>query len=130
MKVIKRPSVMVADGFEDTREMLKRWLEIQRYRVVEAVNGQEVLDLTQGECPDLILMSLRMSVLDGLSAARRIRVELGECQVPIVAMSTYPTKEEQATALAAGCNWFIAQPIDFDTLSELLNSLLSAPASH
>ncbi|MDT5060503.1 MAG: two-component system, cell cycle response regulator DivK [Acidobacteriota bacterium] len=130
MQATKHPSVLVADDSKDTREILRRWLEMKRYRVVEAMNGQEVLDLTRGECPDLILMSMRLSVLDGLAAARRIRRDAGECDVPIVAMSTYPTKEEQAIALAAGCNWFIAQPIDFDHLSELLKSLLSSPASH
>ncbi|MDT4953954.1 MAG: two-component system, cell cycle response regulator DivK [Acidobacteriota bacterium] len=130
MQATKHPSVLVADDSKDTREILRRWLEMKRYRVVEAMNGQEVLDLTRGECPDLILMSMRMSVLDGLAAARCIRRDAGECDVPIVAMSTYPTKEEQAIALAAGCNWFIAQPIDFDHLSELLKSLLPASASH
>lgn len=130
MQAAKHPRVLVADESEDTRGLLKCWLEMKRYHVVEAMNGHEAVELTRGECPDLILMSLRMSVLDGLDAARRIREEAGECDVPIVCMSTYPTKEAQANALAAGCNWFITQPIDFDHLSELLKNLLPASASH
>ena len=128
MQLAKHPTVMVADHFEDTRFLLKFWLEAEGYRVVEAVNGQEALDLTGDECPDLVLMSLRMPALDGLEATRRIR-ERGKASVfPIVAMSAYPTMETQASAIAAGCDAFISEPIDFDSLSGLLSHLLPASA--
>jgi CheY-like chemotaxis protein len=121
---------MIAEASADTRELLRYWLEAKRCRVVEATNGQEAVTKTHDDCPDLILMHLNMPVLDGLSAARRIREDDGNSAVPIVCMSTYPTKEAQATALAAGCNQCIGQPIDFDQLSDLLKTLLPAPASH
>jgi CheY-like chemotaxis protein len=118
------PTVMVADYSEDTRDVLKCWLEMKGCRVVEATNGRQAVEMTIVDCPDLILMSMRMPLLDGLDAMRRIR-ERGNSRVfPIVAMSTYPTKEAKASALAAGCALFIAQPIDFDVLSSVLCSLL------
>ncbi|HEX8139539.1 MAG TPA: response regulator [Pyrinomonadaceae bacterium] len=128
MQIANSPMVMVADYSEDTREMLRFWLEAEGCCVVEAVNGQEAVELTRGECPDLILMSLRMPVRDGLEATRCIREHVGECNVPIVAMSAYPTQEVQAFALAAGCDSFIAQPIDFSRLGSLLNRLLLGSA--
>jgi CheY-like chemotaxis protein len=69
-----------------------------------------------------------MPMLDGLDAARRIHEDTGNGGVPIVCMSTYPTKAAQGIALAAGCNWFISQPIDFDQLDALLETLLLTPA--
>ena len=102
MHPAKHPTVMVADNFEDTRFMLKYWLEAEGYGVVEAENGQKAFELTRRQCPDLILMSERMTVLDGVEAARRIRRQNKECVFPIVAMSTYPTKEAQGAAFAAG----------------------------
>lgn len=120
MQVANRPTVMVADYSADTRELLRFWLETEGYCVVEAVNGQEAIELTRGGCPDLILMSLRLPVRSGLDAARCIREHAGECDVAIVAMSTYPTQEEKADALAAGCSSFIAYPIDFNLLRSLL----------
>lgn len=124
MQITARPTVLVATHAEDTRELLRFWLETQGCCVVEAVNGHEAIELTRGGCPDLILMSVRMPVRSGLEAARCIREHVGECDVPIVAMSTYPTQEEQANALAAGCSSFIAQPFDFNDLNSLLSSLL------
>jgi CheY-like chemotaxis protein len=124
------PSVMVADSSKDIRALLKFWLEQKGCRVVEATNGDEAVELTRNECPDLILMSLRMPVRNGLDAARHIRKHIGEYNLPIVALSAYPTTGERSAALAAGCNWFLAQPIDFDCLDKLLNCLWTVPVSH
>lgn len=124
MHPAKHQTVMVADSYEDTRFLLKHWLEAEGYGVVEAGNGQEAVELTHGQCPDLILMSERMPVLDGVEAARCIRRQNKECVFPIVAMSTYPTREAQGAALAAGCDSFVAEPFDFDLLSVLLSQLL------
>ena len=126
MQALKRPSVLVADDYEDIRALLRHWLEKKRWHVVEAMNGQEAVAKTREDCPDLILMHLNMPVLDGLAAARRIRENAGKRHVSIVCMSTYPSKEAQATALAAGCDGFISQPIDFDQLGELLETLFAA----
>ena len=128
MPPAKHPTVMVADSYEDTRFMLKHWLEAEGYEVVEAGNGREAVELTRGRCPDLLLMSERMPVLDGLEAARRIRRRNKECVFPIVAMSTYPSVEARAAAFAAGCDSFLAEPIEFDLLSNLLSQLLPGAA--
>ena len=128
MPPAKHPTVMVADSYEDTRFMLKYWLEAEGYGVVEAGNGQEAVELARGRCPDLLLMSERMPVLDGLEAARRIRRQGKGCACPIVAMSSYPNAEAQAAALAAGCDSFVAEPIDFDLLGNLLSHLLPGAA--
>jgi CheY-like chemotaxis protein len=124
MNVAKHPTVMVAENYDDTRCLLKFWLESEGYRVVEAANGREAFELTGDQCPDLLLMSLRMPVLDGFEATRLIRERGQECVFPIVAISTYPTQRERASALAAGCSEFILEPIDFGGLSDLLSHLL------
>lgn len=130
MNVAHPPTVMVVENFEDTRELLRFWLETEGCRVVEAANGQEAVELARDQSPDLVLMSLRMPVLDGFDTTRRIREYGQECDFPIVCMSTYPTKEAQDSALAAGCSSFIAQPVDFDSLRDLFSRLLPESATH
>ena len=128
MPPTKHPTVLVADSYADTRFMLKCWLEAEGYAVVEAGNGQEAVELTRGRCPDLLLLSERMPLLDGLEAARRIRRQDKECVCPIVSMSTYPSEEAQGAAFAAGCDSFVAEPIDLNFLSNLLSHLLAGAA--
>ncbi len=124
MRETRRPTVMVAAGNEDTRFLLRFWLEADGYGVVEAADGEEAVELTCGECPDLILLSERMPRLGGLEAARRIRERCERCSCAIVCISTHPTHEARACALDGGCDSFIAEPLDFGNLGSLLGSLL------
>lgn len=130
MRETRHPTVMVATHNEDTRFLLRFWLESEGYRVVEAADGEEAVELTSGKCPDLILMSERMPSLGGVEAARRIREHGRQCMFPIVCMSTYPTPEARTDALAGGCDSFIAEPLDFGNLGNLLGSLLPESTSH
>ena len=129
MRERRRPTVMVAANNEDTRFLLRFWLEAEGYGVVEAADGVEAVELTCGKCPDLILMSERMPRLGGLEAIRRIREQVEQCVCPIVCMSTRPTQEARACALDGGCDSFIAEPLDFGNLGSLLGTLLPESAS-
>ena len=118
------PTVMVVEDFEDNRFMMRRLLEMSGYRVLEAVNGEEAVEIARAERPGLILMDLSLPQLDGLAATRRIRQHPELKNVPIVAVSAHDTADFHADALAAGCNDYVTKPIDFDQLEELLRRLL------
>lgn len=118
------PVVLVVEDFEDNRFMMRRLLEMSGYRVLEAVNGEEAVELAQSARPQLILMDLSLPQLDGLAATRRIRQHAELRDVPIVAVSAHDTADFHADALAAGCNDYVTKPIDFDQLEALLSRLL------
>jgi CheY-like chemotaxis protein len=118
------PTILVVEDFEDNRFMMRRLLEMSGYRVLEAINGEDAVELAWRERPSLILMDLSLPLLDGLAATRRIR-QLKELRdIPIVAVSAHDTADFHAEALAAGCNDYVTKPIDFDQLEALLNRLL------
>jgi len=123
------PTVMVVEDFEDNRFMMRRLLEMSGYRVLEAVNGEEAVELARRERPGLILMDLSLPQLDGLAATRRIRQHPELRDVPIVAVSAHDTADFHADALAAGCNDYVTKPIDFDQLEALLKHLLPKSSS-
>ena len=118
-----RPTVLVVEDFEDNRFMMRRLLEMSGYRVVEAVNGNQAVEVAERERPDIILMDLSLPMLDGLAATRRIRAHDRLSKVPIVAVSAHDSADFHAEALAAGCNEYVTKPIDFDQLVQLLNRL-------
>jgi two-component system cell cycle response regulator DivK len=119
------PTIMVVEDFEDNRFMMRRLLEMSGYQVLEAVNGEEAVEIAKRERPSLILMDLSLPLLDGLAATRRIRQEAELRDVPIVAVSAHDTADFHADALAAGCNDYVTKPIDFDQLEALLGKLLT-----
>lgn len=116
--------VMVVEDFEDNRFMMRRLLEMSGYSVVEAMNGEEAVEIARREQPSLILMDLSLPLLDGLAATRRIRQHEELRNVPIVAVSAHDTADFHADALAAGCNDYVTKPIDFEQLEGLLIRLL------
>src|SRR4051794_11890476 len=84
-----RRTVMVVEDFEDNRFMMRRLLEMSGYEVVEAVNGEEAVEMALRERPTLILMDLSLPLLDGLAATRKIRQYPELRSIPIVAVSAH-----------------------------------------
>ena len=67
-----RRTILVVDDFDDTRLLLRTFLEKRGFRVVEAENGVDAVAQAESESPDLIIMDMQMPQLDGLSATRKI----------------------------------------------------------
>jgi len=119
-----KQTVMVVEDFEDNRFMMRRLLEMSGYNVIEAINGEEAIEIALRERPKLILMDLSLPRVDGLAATRRMREYKELSNIPIVAVSAHDTTDFHAEALAAGCNDYVTKPIDFEELEELLKGLL------
>ena len=93
-----------------------------RFRLVRARTGSEAIDLFRTVHPDAVLVDTRLPVVDGLEVARRI----GELSpdVPVIAMSGYPSDREIESARAAGCIEFLAKPFSQAELHKTLNTSL------
>jgi two-component system, cell cycle response regulator DivK len=117
-------TVMLVEDTEDNRQMMKRLLELSGYRVVEALNGRQAVEVAQAEHPELILMDLSLPFVDGLAATREIRSLPEFRKVPIIAVSAHDTSDFHSEALEAGCNVYVTKPIDYPELEELVQRLL------
>lgn len=114
-------TVLVVEDFFDSRLLVKTMLEIAGYLVVEAADGQEAIEITRREQPDLILMDLSLPKLDGLASARAIRA-LGKVgAVPIIACTAHSRDGLEREAKLAGCNDYLQKPVDFNHLKSLLS---------
>jgi CheY-like chemotaxis protein len=118
-------TILIADDFDDTRLLLRTWLEKKGYRVVEAENGNEAVAKAKGGGFDLIIMDVEMPELDGLSATRKIRQLTNYRTVPIVAVSAYGADQFRAEALAAGCDEYVSTPFEPEELERLISSLIT-----
>src|SRR6266446_10653734 len=118
----KPRTILVVDDFDDTRWLLRTWLERKGFRVVEAENGFEAVDEAQSESPDLIIMDLEMPELDGLAATRKIRNVAKLTGVPIVAVSAYGAEQFRGPALEAGCDEYVSTPFEPAELERVIRS--------
>jgi len=119
--------ILVADDNEDCRVALRTLLEALGYRVLEAGDGDDAVEVTRRQRPDLVLMDIMMPGVDGLEAARRIRALDDEelASTRIVALSAMEGARQ--ASLAAGCQDCVVKPIDLGRLSSLVEDWLSGP---
>ena len=118
-------TVLLVDDSDDIRLMLKQMLLMNNYRVIEASNGQEAIEMLHERCPDLILVDLNMPRLDGLSLVEKVRALKGNCEgVPIIAMTAFHTYGMKEAAIQTGCNEYITKPIEMEKLEKLLSGYL------
>jgi len=124
MKDPPTPTILVADSDEDSRYLLRSLLELKGFQVLEANDGQEAIDASLSRRPDLLLIQLKLPVVSGFTAIRRIRKHEELRAVPIIAVSFNNPPSNRNLALAAGCNAHIENPIEFDVLDALVDRLL------
>jgi diguanylate cyclase (GGDEF)-like protein len=124
---VARPTtVLVADDQASSRETTARLLRDSGYRVVVAVDGQEALDRTAQEKPDLVILDVVMPRVDGFEACREIKkaaAKDGEF-VPVMLLSSRCEPSARAQGLRAGAEDFLGQPYDVDELRARIEGLL------
>ncbi len=118
------PTIMVADSDDDSRYLLKSLLELKGFQVLEANDGQEAIDTAVRKRPDLVLIQLKLPVVSGFTAIRRMRKCAELRDVPIIAVSFNQPTSNRNLALAAGCIAHVEDPIEFDLLEALIDRLL------
>ena len=127
-------TVLLAEDHELNVLVAKKLLEKRGFAVEVAPDGAEALKLfNQKSCGhyDAVLMDIRMPIMDGLTAAKRIRGSCGDygANIPIIAMSANAFIEDIEKSLAAGMDRHLAKPIEPERLYGSLYELLAAKGS-
>jgi two-component system, cell cycle response regulator DivK len=123
----RKKILVVEDNLDNRRILVYRLKRIGDFDIVEASNGQEALALVENETPDLIFMDLKMPVMDGWEATRRIRLSERGRHIPIIALTAQAMAGDEQKALAAGCDDYVAKPIvDPNVVRQKLERLLTS----
>ena len=111
------PDILIVEDDPDNCETLGEILEIEGYRVVKAIHGQEALDLLIGGfSPCLILLDLMMPVMDGWEFRRQQKANPALATIPVIVMSGDGRIEQKSQAVEA--EGFVIKPIVIEALLE------------
>jgi CheY-like chemotaxis protein len=113
--------VLIVDDNDSTREMYAWCMRAAGWLVEEAADGEAALYAAALFQPDVIVMDLRLPVLDGIEATRRLRETELTRRIPIVACSALD--RAAADAKNAGCSAFVTKPCPPEDLRALVESL-------
>ncbi len=121
----ERPSILVVDDDEVLRLLLKQFLEVEEYHVVEAVNGSEALLTIAGETFDLVILDIAMPGIDGLSVCERIKSSMDN-PPPVLMITALEDDESIDRAFSAGAVDLIRKPIQWPVLRNRIKYIINA----
>ena len=107
------------------REMIGRYLLIQGFEVITAVDGAQAVALSLAQQPDLILMDMGLPILSGWQATAQIKAAASTRAIPIVALTAYAMAEDRDRAYTVGCDEFETKPVNFLQLKAKIEALLA-----
>jgi PAS domain S-box-containing protein len=118
-------TILVVEDEETNQFFLSEIISETKATVIIAKDGLEAVNLCKLNSKiDLVLMDIKLPVMDGLEATKKIRVFNRD--IPVIAQTAYAFQSDMENVFTAGCNGFISKPIDKDDLFELLAKHIKA----
>ncbi len=122
-EIIGKPLILVVEDNPDNMITVKALLS-DNFKVIEAVNGIESIEMAMLHKPNLIFMDIALPIMDGITAFLKIRKDVSLQHIPIIALTASAMTTDRETILAYGFDAYLAKPIDeklfFKTINEIL----------
>src|SRR4051794_2118584 len=123
-----RKKIIIVDDDRETREMLKMALELEGYEVSQAANGLRLISTLHVDRPDVILLDVMMSWIDGFELCRAIKQNPEYRDIPVVFISGRSDPSDVREGLACGAAAYFVKPIDHSALLDTVAKLAEAAA--
>jgi CheY-like chemotaxis protein len=118
--------ILIVEDNPKNRAMLSRRLIKRGYEIVMAEDGQEGIDMTYSEKPELILLDMSLPVKDGWDVAKHLKGDDATKHIPIIALTAHAMAGDREKTLEAGCNEYETKPIRLPDLLEKMETLLNS----
>ncbi len=117
--------ILIVEDEPKNLTLLRDLLQVSGYSTIEATDGKQGVELAKAKKPDLILMDVQMPVMDGLEATRILKADAVTRNIPVLALTSYAMSGDKERILKAGCNGYIAKPLDIKELLKTVAEYLS-----
>lgn len=117
-------TIMVVDDNPDIITIVKTILEGKGYRVMSASSGQELLNMLNGQKPDLIILDIMMPEMDGLEVLSRLKGVTETVSIPVILLTAKVQYEDVLGGYKLGADYYITKPFTSTQLVNGINLLL------
>ncbi len=118
-------TILIVEDEPRNLKLIRDLLQIFGYETMEATDGEHGVELAKAKIPNLILMDIMMPKMDGLEATRIIKADANTKHIPIIALTSYAMKGDRERTIEAGCDGYIAKPVDIQEVLKAIDHLLS-----
>jgi CheY-like chemotaxis protein len=115
--------LLIVDDEPENIELLTRRLTRRGFAVIGATSAEEGIAKAEAERPDVILMDIKMPVVDGFEATRRLKAQPETRPIPVIALTAHAMQEDREQAVAAGADEYETKPLDLDRLLAKIQAL-------
>jgi CheY-like chemotaxis protein len=119
------PKVLLVEDNHLNAELVTDLLEVDGFVVHRARSGEEAVGLARELLPNLILLDIGLPGMDGLAVTKTLRAEPETRGLMIIALTAHAMNGDKALALEAGCDGYLAKPIDTRTFSTTITGLIA-----
>ena len=123
------PTVLIVEDNPTNMKLSTFVLESADYTVITATDAEIGLTLARESHPDLILMDIQLPGMDGLEATALLKRDDATRAIPVVALTALAMKGDEERILAAGCDGYIAKPLDYKELLATVKASLEKAAT-
>jgi CheY-like chemotaxis protein len=120
----RRPTVLVCDDEPVLRMLVRATLDQGNYTVVEAADGDEALERTRAEHPDLILLDMMMPGRSGSDVLRELRADPTTAETPVIMLTARAQASDREAMNLAGANHYLTKPFSPIGLAALVEEVL------
>ncbi len=117
--------ILIVEDEQKNLKLIRDLLQKFGYTTIEATDGKQGVEMAKATNPDLILMDMQMPVMDGLAATRILKADPTTSNIPIVALTANAMKGDEEKIREAGCDGYIAKPVDIKELLKEVSKYLS-----
>ena len=117
-------TILIVDDNPVNLKLIRTLLAGEGYDVQTAGDAEEALRLVSALRPRMILMDIQLPGIDGLELTRRLKADPQTREITILGLTAYAMKGDEERILAAGCDGYIAKPIDTRTLPQVIERYL------
>ena len=118
------PTILVAEDNADQRSMYVAILSGVGYRVLEASDGAEAVDIARQSQPGLVLMDVTMPGTSGWNAVRTLKQDPQTHMIPIIVVTGLASTWDRDASIASGCDEYLAKPVQPVRLLEEVRKFL------
>jgi len=116
--------ILIADDSPTEIYVLKKMLEKHEHHIITAEDGEQAIEITHKEKPDLILMDVVMPKLNGFQATRRLSRDPATQEIPIIIVSSKNQETDKLWGMRQGAKGYIGKPVTEEHLIAEINALL------
>lgn len=122
--------VLVVEDNDLNLKLFHDLLAFNSHDIIMSRDGANIVELVESQMPDLILMDIQLNGVSGIDLIKEIKKNPAISQIPIIAITAFAMKNDEAKILASGCDMYLSKPVSIDNFFSSIEKFIPNPQNN